>query len=398
MMARFIGSAFLISFAVVAFCSYAAAQGYPGASDAVVTVLLANETDAQPVGTGLVVRPDGYILTPYSLVKNAKNIQIKLANGEIYDKAELAAFDERRNVALLRINAVGLRIIPNSISEETQVGSHVVLLTNPAGEMLKSEGTLRSVQMADEIAGAGKGYRVLDTEAVNGVNTSGGLLMDDAGHSLGIITTTPDIKGRNIAVPLTSVLGMIRSAQSPIAAAPVAGKSSEPIGSNTPFPIPQSSVQMPQRGVTALTPAGPGSVVVKPKTPADVLVASKTVYVMSDTVGFKPDQLVNALNKQKEFPAFNLTFVNERELADLILEIDHIVFTWKYTFKLYSQRLGVVVATGDRIIWDGNLGADAMAERVIEKLKVARGPEPPPAAKPEPTPAEKKDADKKKTT
>ncbi|MFL6374425.1 MAG: hypothetical protein ACJ73D_07160, partial [Pyrinomonadaceae bacterium] len=270
-----------------------------------------------------------------------------------------------------------------------------VMLVNP-GEAFRSEGTLRSVQMADEIGGAGKGYRLLDTDAVIGVNTSGGLLMDDSGHSLGIITTTPDVKGRNIAVPLSSVLGMIRSAQSPTAVAPAAGKSPEPIASTTPFPIPQTSVQMPQRGVTPLTPAGPGSVVVKPKTPAEVLAASKTVFVMSDTVGFKPDQLVNALSKQKEFPGFGLSFVNERDLGDLILEIDHIVFTWKYTFKLYSQRLGVVVATGDRIIWDGNLGADAMAERVVEKLKIARGPQP--AAKPEAKPEEKKEADRKKTT
>ncbi|MFL6375830.1 MAG: trypsin-like peptidase domain-containing protein, partial [Pyrinomonadaceae bacterium] len=121
-MTRSMASALLTLLAVAVFgvCTFAQNSG---ASDSVVTVLLTNETDAQPVGTGLVVRPDGYILTPYSLVKNAKNIQIKLSNGEIYDNAQIAAFDERRNVALLRINAVNLRVIPNGISEETQVGS-----------------------------------------------------------------------------------------------------------------------------------------------------------------------------------------------------------------------------------------------------------------------------------
>jgi hypothetical protein len=88
---------------------------------------------------------------------------------------------------------------------------------------------------------------------------------------------------------------------------------------------------------------------------------------------FKPQQLVNALNDRKEISEWGLSFTNERQLADLILELDHVVLTYKYTFKLYSQRLGTVVATGSRIIWDGNVGAPYMAERVVEKLKVARG-------------------------
>ena len=84
--------------------------------------------------------------------------------------------------------------------------------------------------------------------------------------------------------------------------------------------------------------------------------------------------MINALNKRKEFTDFGITFVDERQLADLILEIDHVVLTWKYTFKIYSQRLGIVVATGSNIILDGNVGADDMAQRVIEKLVTARGP------------------------
>jgi hypothetical protein len=154
-------------------------------------------------------------------------------------------------------------------------------------------------------------------------------------------------------------------------------------------------VLVPERGVTPLSAKGPGSVVVKPKTVPEILAASKTIYVTSNTMSFKPDQMINALNKRKEMVEWGLTFVDERELADLILELDHVVFTWKYTFKIYSQRLGTVVATGSNIIWDGNLGADDMAKRVVEKLKVARSPE----KKPETTAPEKtpnKPEDKKK--
>ena len=67
-----------------------------------------------------------------------------------------------------------------------------------------------------------------------------------------------------------------------------------------------------------------------------------------------------------------LSFVEDRDVADLILEIDHLVFTYKFTFKIYSQRLGSIIATGDVIIFDGNLGAPDMAKRVIEKLVLVR--------------------------
>ena len=100
---------------------------------------------------------------------------------------------------------------------------------------------------------------------------------------------------------------------------------------------------MPERGVTPLDPKGPGSVVVRPRTVPEVLAASKTIYVQSSSVSFKPDQMVNALLKQKDFADVGLTFVDDYKLADLILELDHVVLTWKYTFKLYSQRLGMVV-------------------------------------------------------
>jgi len=371
----------LLSIVFAAFATVANTQaqgpGIPNEAvlESVVTIALGNETDEHPVGSGLVVRSDGYIVTAYSLVRGSKDVRVKLRNGETYDKAEIVATDERRNVAVLHIPAANLRSIPNGTVEESQVGSRVAIIANPLGRSVtRTDATLRSVQMAENIAGAGKGYRLLETDAPASASVTGGLLLDEMGRSLGIITTTPDVKGQNIAVPMTSILGLIRSASLSVtpAATTVA---SVPVAANTPVPIPQASVAMPERGVVGLDPKGPGSVVVRPKTVPEIIAASRTVYVRSWSDTFKPEQLVNALLKQKEFEGFGFTFVDDQKLADLILDIDHVVMTWKYTFRLYSQRLGVVVATGDRIIWDGNLGADAMAERVVEKLKTARGPE-----------------------
>ncbi|MFZ1701529.1 MAG: trypsin-like peptidase domain-containing protein [Pyrinomonadaceae bacterium] len=346
------------------------------ALNSVVTILLAGDGQENAVGSGLIVRSDGYVLAPYNLVRGAREIRVRLRNGETYDKAEIVSTDERRNLTILHINAAGLSFIPNGTNEESQVGSKIIVIANPNGlTSVKDDLMLNSVQMADMIPGAGKGYRLLQFSSIADANASGGLVLDTMGRSLGIVTTTADVGGQNIAVPLTSVLGMIRSAPNRNTAETAISAAFPATTAQKPFPIPQSSVLVPQRGVTPLTAKGPGSVVVKPSTVPEILAASKTIYVTSRTITFKPDQMVNALNSRKEMTDWGLSFVDERELADLILEIDHQLFTYKYTFKLYSQRLGAVVATGSRIIWDGNLGAPYMADRFIEKVKAARGVE-----------------------
>src|SRR3954447_220403 len=91
--------------------------------DSVVTILLASDGQARAVGSGVIVRTDGYVMTLYSLVRDAREIQVRLPNGEIYDKAEIVSSDERRNIAMLRINATDLNVMPYGTSEEAQVGS-----------------------------------------------------------------------------------------------------------------------------------------------------------------------------------------------------------------------------------------------------------------------------------
>lgn len=345
------------------------------AYDSVVTILLASDGESRAVGSGVIVRSDGYVMTTLGMVRDAAEVQVRLRNGETFDNATIVSRDERRNVAILKINAANLRVMPFGSAEESQVGSRVFLFANPDGRSVSTNNVmLSSVMMADAIAGAGKGYRVLELDASLTGNTAGGLLIDARGQAIGMMTTQPGMQ-KQIAVPMSSLVGLVRSIQTGVVSTGAYGvaTATAPAPSQTPVPIPQNSVLVPQRGVTPLPPRGPGSVVVKPSSVPEILAASKTIYVQSRTVSFKPEQMINALNKRNEMREWGLTFVDERGLADLVLELDHVLFTWKYTFKLYSQRLGTVVATGNNIIWDGNIGADDMANRFIEKVKVARG-------------------------
>jgi hypothetical protein len=66
----------------------------------------------QSVSAGVVIRSDGIVLTAYSPVKGAQEVQVRLGDGEVYDQVDLVGFDERRNVATLHIPASGLAALP----------------------------------------------------------------------------------------------------------------------------------------------------------------------------------------------------------------------------------------------------------------------------------------------
>ncbi|MGA9994323.1 MAG: hypothetical protein WBP93_02860 [Pyrinomonadaceae bacterium] len=179
-------------------------------------------------------------------------------------------------------------------------------------------------------------------------------------------------KDKSKSKPVSSITDPVR----PVIAQPASTLATAAEVVNKPLPIPQSQVSVPERPVSPLEARGPGSVVVKPSRPVDVLLASKTIYVASRTNFFKPEQLINELKKRAEIDSWGLSFVDDEKVADLVLTLDHVVFTYKFTFTLSHQRTGIVVATGSRIIWDGNLGAAEMAKRVIEKLTQVRAQTP----------------------
>jgi S1-C subfamily serine protease len=337
--------------------------------DAIVTILIEDDNHTQAVGSGLIVRGDGLILTAYHLIKGARAVQVRLRNGETFERAEPVATDERRNVAVLRIPASGLYSLSGAVTEEVWVGSPVMVVSNATVEMKSAPaGILNSVSLSDEIAGAGTGYRVLKfTAPVLPGAAAGGLLVDEKGRALGLLAASPQAGVQTYAVPLSSLVGLVRAVG--MQPAPVSQMAS---ASTAPVPIPQNTVSVPQRPVSPLAPKGPGSVVVKPSRPVDVLLASKTIYVTTRTNFFKPEQLINELRKRTELDQWGLSFVDDVQVADLVLTLDHIVFTYKFTFTLSHQRTGVIVATGNVISWDGNVGSPQMARRVIEKLTQVR--------------------------
>ncbi len=338
----------------------------------------------QTVGSGVFVRSDGLMLTAYSLVRGAREIQVRMADGETYDKVEVVASDERRNVAVLRVNATSTPYVYAGLTEQATVGAEVRAMYSAGGRAaLAPCGVLSAVTLADEIPGAGAGFRVLKFTEQLGPESYGGILLDNYGQAIGLLAPLKQAGTRSYAVPLYNVMGLVRSVAAvqsqgtyPLAAQgprnlspaiPVAQSSTTPIA-----PMPQADV--PQRPTTALAPAGPGSLVIRETNPAKLLAASKTLYVTSYSNIFKSVQLVNELRKKRELTDWGLSLVDEREVADLILEIEHVPLTWEFNFSVRHQRTGVIVTAGKVYAWGGGDGASLMASRVVERLTKLRAP------------------------
>ncbi len=347
---------------------------------AVVTVLVRDAAgNFQAVGSGVFVRGDGLLLTAYNLVRGAREIQVRMADGETYDRVEVATTDERRNVAVLRIYATSTPYVGIGATNEAMVGVEVRAIYNVGGRAaVEPCGVLSAITLAEEIPGAGSGFRVLKFTEPPGPESSGGILLDNYGQVIGLIAPLRQAGTRSYAVPLYNVVGLVRSVTVTQAAAatpspyvygprnlspaiPIAQSSTTPIA-----PMPQADV--PQRPTTALAPAGPGSLVIRETDPAKLLAASRTLYVTSRSNVFTSVQLVNELRKRHEFTDWNLSLVSESEVADLILEVEHVPLTWEFNFSVRHQRTGIVVTAGKVYAWGGGDGAPLMASRVVDRL------------------------------
>ena len=346
---------------------------------AVVTILARNGAGRfEVVGSGVFVRSDGVLLTAYNLVQGGRELQVRLSNGETYDKVEVIASDERRNVAALRVYAINTPFVSVGMTDEASVGAQVRAIYQGGNQLVTdSPCVLSSIGLADEIPGAGTGFRVLKFTAPVPVEATGGILVDNYGRVLGLIAPLSRAESRNYAVPVHAVAGMVSALpiSQPPGSSPVYVPGTRdlsravPVYQSSTTPLEQMpQVSMPQRPTSPLRPAGPGSAVVRETDPAKLLASSKTLYITSRSNVFKSVQLLNELRKKHEFTDWNMTFVDDLEVADLILEVEHVVLTWEFPFSIKHQRTGVVIATGKIYAWGGGDGAQLMASRVVERL------------------------------
>ena len=170
-----------------------------------VALVVASVLGEEPkYGTAVIVRPDGVLLTAYHVVHGARAVQVRLKSGEVYDQVQLLAADERRDIAALRIPASALPAISVAELAKARPGAKAYVIGHPlALPWSASEGVVSAVRMADEVPGAGQGYRIIQFTAPASPGSSGGVLLDEQGGAWGIVVAQLPA-GQNVNFPFQS--------------------------------------------------------------------------------------------------------------------------------------------------------------------------------------------------
>ena len=87
-------------------------------------------TALQGTGSGVIISPDGYIVTNNHVIQNANKLQVTLTNNENY-MAEVIGTDPKSDIALLKIDAEDLDYLPFGDSDNAQIGEWVLAVGNP---------------------------------------------------------------------------------------------------------------------------------------------------------------------------------------------------------------------------------------------------------------------------
>jgi S1-C subfamily serine protease len=155
-------------------------------------------------GSGVVISPDGYIVTNNHVIDNATELEITLNNQKKY-KAELIGTDPENDIALLKINAdEQLAYVPFANSDAIQIGEWVLAVGNPYNLTSTVTAGIVSAKGRDLQGNSGIDSFIQTDAAVNPGN-SGGALVNSRGELVGINTAisskTGSFVGYSFAVP-----------------------------------------------------------------------------------------------------------------------------------------------------------------------------------------------------
>ena len=168
----------------------------------------------QGLGSGVIVSPDGYILTANHVVSGAEEIMVGLGIELRKYKAKKVGTDPGTDVALLKIDEKNLPSITFADSEKARAGDIVLAIGNPFG--------LRETVTMGIISAIGRGgigivdyENFIQTDAAINMGNSGGALVDTEGRLLGINTAifsrTGGNQGVGFAIPANLARDVMQS-------------------------------------------------------------------------------------------------------------------------------------------------------------------------------------------
>ena len=163
----------------------------------------------QGIGSGVLVRGDGYILTNHHVIDGADEIQIDLRDRRAFP-AKLVGSDPPSDIAVLKVNASDRPVLALADSDSVRVGDVCLALGNPLG--IGQTVTSGIVSAKGRATGLSNGSfeDFLQTDAAINQGNSGGALVNVAGELIGINSQIVSTTGGNIGIGFAIPSNMAR--------------------------------------------------------------------------------------------------------------------------------------------------------------------------------------------
>ena len=146
-------------------------------------------------GSGVIVSPNGYIITNHHVIENNSEIEITTNDNKIY-KATVVGSDPSSDIAVLKINTdQKLPYVFFGNSDTTKIGEWVLAVGNPFNLNSTVTAGIISAKARDLNQRDGKNEWYIQTDAAVNQGNSGGALVNTRGELIGINTAITSISG-----------------------------------------------------------------------------------------------------------------------------------------------------------------------------------------------------------
>lgn len=171
---------------------------YERVAPAVVTITVSSVSgQRRGIGSGVIVKPDGVVVTNYHVIRNAGSIEVGLSDKAFY-RARVTGSDEQYDLAVLQLMDVpgSLPVAPIGDSGKLKPGALAIAIGNPNGwERSVTVGVISGLNRT--LRETGRPIRdVIQTDAAINPGNSGGPLVNSAGEVVGLNTAIEAVSGQ----------------------------------------------------------------------------------------------------------------------------------------------------------------------------------------------------------
>jgi hypothetical protein len=198
------------------------------------------------MGTGFVVKKDGWIATNLHVIAGARELVVATPNRHEYPVVEVLAADPTHDLALIRIEAKNLGALVLGDSDAVHPGDSVVAIGHPLGlEDTVSNGLVSAIRVMDQA------LTVLQISAPIAPGSSGGPLFSDKGEVIGVATAfSTEGQNLNFGVPVRYLKALLDDPH-PVPLAVFADATARPSG------LPHIKREVPHHDVKLLAGCSP---------------------------------------------------------------------------------------------------------------------------------------------